>query len=109
MSFCASTTTSTATIMYPSHLTAPVFGFVLRIVTSPPLIASKHRRSFIIKVLVKELSVRSIIVRWRYPFPWHYAWKGYAYASGAIDPVGCRSAGELLAKVGGKMVAILGE
>jgi hypothetical protein len=72
-------------------------------------IVSQHRRSFVFEVLVKELSIRSIIIRWRYPFPWHDAWESYAYASGAVDPSGCCAAGELLAEVRGKVVAILGE
>jgi hypothetical protein len=72
-------------------------------------IVSQHRRSFVFEVLVKELSIRSIIIRWRYPFPWHNAWESYAYASGAVDPSGCCAASELLAEVRGKVVAVLGE
>jgi hypothetical protein len=72
-------------------------------------IVSQHRRSFVFEVLVKELSIRSIIIRWRYPFPWHNAWQGYTYASGAVDPAGSCAAGELLAQVRGKVVAVLGE
>jgi hypothetical protein len=60
-------------------------------------IVSQHRRSFVFKVLVKELSIRSIIIRWRYPFPWYDAWESYAYASGAVDPARCSAAGELFA------------
>jgi hypothetical protein len=70
---------------------------------------SQHRRSFVFKVLVKELSIRSIIIRWGYPFPWYDAWESYAYASGAIDPGRRGTAGELLAEVRGEVVAILGE
>lgn len=72
-------------------------------------IVSQHRRSFVFEVLVKELSIRSIIIRWRYPFPWHNAWESYAYASGAVDPARCCAAGEFLAEVRGKVVAVLGE
>jgi hypothetical protein len=72
-------------------------------------IVSQHGRSFVFKVLVKELSIRSIIIRWRYPFPWYDAWESYAYASGAIKPAGCAAAGELFAEVGGEVVAVLGE
>jgi hypothetical protein len=72
-------------------------------------IVPQHRRSFVFKVLVKELSIRSIIIRWRYPFPWYDAWESYAYASGAIEPAGCAAAGELLAEVGSEVVAILCE
>jgi hypothetical protein len=72
-------------------------------------IVSQHRRSFVFKVLVKELSIRSIIIRWRNPFPWYDAWESYAYASGAVDPGGRGTAGELLAEVGGEVVAIFSE
>jgi hypothetical protein len=50
----------------------------------PSSVVCKHRRSFVLKLLVKELSISSIIIRWRYPFPWYYAWEGDAYARGAI-------------------------
>jgi hypothetical protein len=73
------------------------------------LIAPKHRRSFVFKVLVKELSIRSIMIRWRYPFPWHDAWESYAYASGAVDPAWGGAAGEPFAKIGREVVAILRE
>ena len=72
-------------------------------------VVSEHRRPFVFKVLVKELSIRSIIFRWRNPFPWYNAWKSYAYASGAVEPAGGASASELLAEVGCEVVAILGE
>jgi len=72
-------------------------------------IVSQHGRSFVIEVLVKELSIRSIIIRWVNPFPWYNAWKSYANASGAIEPAGCRAASELFAEVGGEVVAVLGE
>lgn len=72
-------------------------------------VVSQHGRSFVFEVLVKELSIRSIIIRWRYPFPWYNAWESYAYASGAVDPPWGGATGELLAEVGGEVVAILGE
>jgi hypothetical protein len=72
-------------------------------------IVSQHRRSFVFKVLVKELSIRSIIIRWRYPFPRYNAWESYAYASGAVEPRRCRAAGELFAEVGGEVVAVFRE
>jgi hypothetical protein len=72
------------------------------------LTVSQHRRSFV-KVLVKELSIRSIIIRWRNPFPWHNAWKSYAYAGGAVDPARRRPPSELLAEVRREVVAVFGE
>ena len=72
-------------------------------------VVPQHRRSFVFEVLIKELSIRSIIIRWRYPFPWHNAWESYAYASGAVDPARRWAAGELLAEVRGEVVAVLGE
>lgn len=76
---------------------------------APSLVVAEHRRSFVFKVLVKELSIRSIMIRWRNPFPWHNAWKSYAYASGAVQPAGGGAAGELLAEVGGEVVAVFGQ
>jgi hypothetical protein len=49
------------------------------------------------------------IIRWRYPFPWYNAWESYANASSAIDPAGGCAARELLAEVGGEVVAVFGE
>lgn len=72
------------------------------------LAVPQHRRSFV-KVLVKELSIRGVIIRWRNPFPWHNAWQSYAYAGGAVDPAGSRPPRELLAEVGCEVVAVLGE
>lgn len=69
----------------------------------------EHRRSFVFEVLVKELSIRSIMIRWRNPFPWYNTWKSYAYASGAIKPARTGAAGKFLAKVGSEVVAIFGE
>jgi hypothetical protein len=71
------------------------------------LIASKHRRSFVFKVLVKELSIRCIMIGGRYPFPWHYAWESYAYTCSTIKPVGSGPACEPFAEVGGEVVAVL--
>lgn len=124
----ASLLTSTASARYPLRLRVlPVLCIVLCGPHPPSLfIVSQHRRSFVFEVLVKELSIRSIMIRWRYPFPWydcfvsaavtvgvkgwvHTAWKGYAYASGAIQPAWRGAAGELLAEVGGEMIAVLGE
>jgi hypothetical protein len=76
------------------------FSFSLSIVL-------KHRRSFVFKVVFKELSIRSIIFRWRDPFPWYNAWEGYAYASGAVQIGWGWAAGELLAEVGCEVVAVL--
>jgi hypothetical protein len=73
------------------------------------LVVPQHRRSFVFKVLIKELSIRGIMIRWLYPFPWYNAWESYAYASGAIQPAGAGAAGELLAQVRSEVVAILGE
>lgn len=70
---------------------------------------SEHRRSFVLELFVEELSIRSIIFRWRYPFPWYNAWESYAYASGAIEPARSCAAGELLAEVRGEVIAVLGE
>lgn len=75
----------------------------------PLSIVPQHGRSFVFKVLVKELSIRSIIFRWRYPFPWYNAWESYANASGAIEPARGGAAGELFAEVRGEVVAVLGE
>jgi hypothetical protein len=103
----------------------PVFFFCGRNV-APLLVMSQHRRSFVFKVLVKELSIRSIwasqqisrmhteeetltIIRWRYPFPWYNAWESYAYASGAVDPAWRCAAGELFTEVRGEVVAVFGE
>jgi hypothetical protein len=49
------------------------------------------------------------MIRWLNPFPWYDAWKSYAYASGAIQPAGAGAAGELLAEIRGKVVAVLSE
>jgi hypothetical protein len=69
----------------------------------------EHRRSFVFKVLVKELSIRSIMIRWLNPFPWYNAWKSYAYASGAIKPARRGATGKFFAEVGGEVVAVLRE
>jgi hypothetical protein len=50
----------------------------------PSSVVCKHGRSFVLKLLIKELSISSIIIRWRNPFPWYNAWEGDAYAGGAI-------------------------
>jgi hypothetical protein len=50
----------------------------------PSSVVRKHRRSFVLKLLVKELSISSIILRWADPFPWNNAWEGDAYARGAV-------------------------
>ena len=76
---------------------------------SPLLVMSEHRRSFVFEVLVKELSIRSIMIRWSNPFPWYYAWEGYAYAGGAVEPGRCGAASKLLAEIRGEMVAVLSE
>jgi hypothetical protein len=68
----------------------------------------QHRRSFV-KVLVKELSIRSIIIGGRNPFPWHNAWESYAYTGSTVDPARCRPPSELLAEVGCEVVAVLGQ
>lgn len=91
------------------QLTFPVFSFFFRGALSTPLLAPQHRRSFVFKVLVKELSIRSIMIRWCYPFPWYDAWESYAYTGGAIDPAWGGPASELFAEVGGEVVAILCE
>lgn len=103
---CASLLTSTTTAR-TSRVVPPR---LLRRAAVPSwlLAVSQHRRSFV-KVLVKELSIRSIIIRWRDPFPWHNTWKSYAYAGGAVDPARRRSPSELLAEVGCEVVAVLGE
>lgn len=49
------------------------------------------------------------MIRWFYPFPWYYAWEGYAYASSAVQPIGGGAVCEFLAKVGGEVVAVLRE
>jgi hypothetical protein len=46
------------------------------------------------------------MIRCIYPFPWYNAWESYAYGSGTINPAWGGAAGELLAEVGCKMVAI---
>ena len=102
---CASLATSVATARYPISLIVP---HLCLFHVSPSLFAPQHRRSLVL-ILVKELSIRSIMIRWRYPFPWHYAWQGDAYASGAVEPAGSGSACELLAEVGGEVVAVFGE
>ena len=83
---------------------------LFRTTTIPPrpLSVLQHRRSFV-KVLVKELSIRSIIIGGRNPFPWHNAWESYAYAGSAVDPARCRPPSELLAEVGCEVVAVLGQ
>lgn len=103
---CASLLTSTTTAKISRVLPLRLLGSTA--VPSWLLAMSQHRRSFV-EVLVKELSIRSIIIRWRDPFPWHNAWESYAYASGAVDPARRRSPGELLAEVGCEVVAVLGE
>jgi hypothetical protein len=87
----------------------PVVLFVCSLQMASLAVVSQHGRSFVFKVLVKELSIRSIIIRWVYPFPWYDAWKSYADASGAVDPAGCGTAGELFAEVRGEVVAVFGE
>jgi hypothetical protein len=124
----ASLLTSTANARYPLRLRVlPALRVVLVGPQTPSLfVVSQHRRSFVFEVLVKELSIRSIMIRWRYPFPWHdwfvsaagtnmvegqvhTAWKGYAYASGAIEPAWREATSEFLAEVGCEVVAVLGE
>ena len=107
----ASLLTSTASARYPLRLRVlPILRVVLGGPQPPPLfVVSQHRRSFVFKVLVKELSIRSIIIRWCNPFPWHNAWESYAYASGAVEPARGGAAGKLFAEVGGEVVAVLGE
>jgi hypothetical protein len=87
----------------------PVVLFVCSLQMASLAVVSQHRRSFVFKVLVKELSIRSIIIRWVYPFPWYDAWESYADASGAVDPGGGGAARELFAEVRGEVVAVLGE
>jgi len=103
---CASLLTSTTTARTSRVL--PLRLLASAAVPSWLLAVSQHRRSFV-EVLVKELSIRSIIIRWRDPFPWHNAWESYAYAGSAVDPAWRRSPGELLAEVGCEVVAVLGE
>jgi hypothetical protein len=69
----ASLLTSTANARYPIRLRVlPALRVILGgPETSSLFVVSQHRRSFVFKVLVKELSIRSIMIRWRYPFPWH--------------------------------------
>jgi hypothetical protein len=98
-----------AATRYPIHLTVPILGFAFRGSMSPPLIAPQHSRSFVFEVLVKELSIRSIMIGGCDPFPWYDTWKSYAYASGAIDPARRGAASEPLAEIGGEVVAVLGE
>jgi hypothetical protein len=50
----------------------------------PPSVVCKHGCSFVLKLLVKELSISSIIFRWCNPFPWYNAWEGDTYAGSAI-------------------------
>ena len=102
----ASLLTSTTTASTSRVLALRLLGRTA--VPSLVLAVAQHRRSFV-KVLVKELSIRSIIIRWRNPFPWYNAWESYAYAGGAIDPARCRSSSELLAEVGCEVVAVLSE
>jgi hypothetical protein len=75
----------------------------------PPSVVCKHGCSFVLKLLVKELSISSIIFRWRYPFPWYNAWEGDTYAGSAIQIARGGAAGELFAEVRGEVVAVLGE
>jgi hypothetical protein len=103
---CASLLTATATSRI--SLVVPVFFFGGFQVPSLSIVP-QHRRSFVFKVLVKELSIRSIIIRWIYPFPWYNAWESYADASGAIEIAGGRSPCELFAEVGCEVVAVFGE
>jgi hypothetical protein len=84
MPSCASLLTSTATARYPIHFIVPRLLFVVGGLVSLSLVASQHRRSFVFKVLIKELSIRSIMIRWFNPFPWYDAWESYAYASGTV-------------------------
>jgi hypothetical protein len=49
------------------------------------------------------------MIRWGNPFPWYHAWEGYADAGRAVEPAGGRAAGELIAEVGSKVVAVLCE
>jgi hypothetical protein len=103
---CASLLTTTAT----SRISLVVPVFLLSGFQVPSLsVVSQHRRSFVFKVLVKELSIRSIIIRWIYPFPWYNAWESYANASCAIEIAGCRSACKLFAEVGCEVVAVFRE
>ena len=106
MPSCASlltwTTASRMTVFIPAELLCSCALASLTIVL-------QHRRSFVFKVLVKELSIRSIIIRWRYPFPWYDAWESYTYASGAIQPARCHAPSELLAEIRGEVIAVLGE
>ena len=103
---CASLLTSTTTARTSRVLSLRLLGSVA--VPAWLLAVSQHGRSFV-EVLVKELSIRSIIIRWRDPFPWYNAWESYAYAGGAVDPARRRSPRELLAEVGCEVVAVLGE
>lgn len=107
----ASLLTSTASARYPLCLSLlPALRVVLGGPQAPSLlIVSEHGRSFVFKVLIKELSIRSIMIRWFDPFPWYDARKSYAYASGTVEPTRRGAAGEFLAQIRGEMVAILGE
>jgi hypothetical protein len=103
---CASLLTSTtATRM---ALFVPV-SFLCICKVAPLSIVPQHRRSFVFKFLVKELSIRSIIIRWRYPFPWYDAWESYPYAGSTIYPAWCCATCEFFAEVRGKVVAVFGE
>lgn len=107
MPSCASLLTSSASTKYPRRLLAPPF-LLLGTRKAPSLVVPEHRRSFVFKVLVKELSIRSIMIRWLNPFPRYNAWESYAYASGAIEPARGGAAGEFLAQVRGEVVAVFG-
>ena len=105
MPSCASLLTSTAVSSRAVFTPAPRF-------CSGALASSivlQHIRPFVLKVFVKELSIRSIIIRWGYPFPWYDAWEGHADASGTIEPAWRWAAGEFLAEVGGEVVAVFCE
>lgn len=72
-------------------------------------VVPQHRRSFVFELLVKQLSISGIIIRWRYPFPWYNAWQSDADASGTIQIAWGWATGELFAEVGREVVAVLGE
>lgn len=108
MSSCASLLTSTARARYSRRHRRLLFTVPgCSLVSS--LVVTQHRRSFVFKVLVKELSIRSIMIRWLYPFPWYNAWESYAYASGAIEPAGAGAASQFFAEIRGEVVTVFGE
>jgi len=87
----------------------PASGFFISSMALPLSVVSQHRCPFVFEVLIKQLSIRSIIIRWCYPFPWYNAWESDADAGGSVEIARGWAASELFTEVGCKVIAVLGQ